>query len=223
MTCVEANKNILEKIGREEGFKNPEDIYDIDYITTAEEIGSVASDVDIRLVSEHAPETQVLIGEVKQFGVELSETYKQEFLKILEVYRAERRAISDKIVAFLEKKGFSMPRITVADHAHAAEIFSHLGFPRKHIAEDSLLIVLNLPKPLSYFWWKGGEDWGDVLAKQVGPSVIEWGYFYRTLMPVIWERVGYYETERDLRFDRINHVGEHDPEKFYYIWEVSRS
>ena len=117
---MEANKNILEKIGREEGFKNPEDIYDIDYITTAEEIGSVASDVDIRLVSEHAPETQVLIGEVKQFGVELSETYKQEFLKILEVYRAERRAISDKIVAFLEKKGFSMPRITVAHHAHAA-------------------------------------------------------------------------------------------------------
>lgn len=40
-------------------------------------------------------------------------------------------------------------------------------------------------------------------------------------MPVIWEMRGYYEDEKGLSFDRLNGVGEHDPEKFYYVWLMS--
>ena len=86
---------------------------------------------------------------------------------------------------------------------------------------QNLLLVFQLPKPLSQFWWKGGADsWGD-LSEDVQDTVIEWGHFYRELMPIVWEEQGRHENESGLDFQRVNGVGEHDPKKYYYIWEMS--
>ena len=60
-----------------------------------------------------------------------------------------------------------------------------LGLDRPVINSQSLLIVFNLPKPLSHFWWKGGVEADDGLAVVVGPDITEWGLFYRQLMPVV--------------------------------------
>lgn len=39
-------------------------------------------------------------------------------------------------------------------------------------------------------------------------------------MPVVWENQGYYENEIGLNFYRINDIGQHSPNNYYYIWEV---
>jgi len=84
-----------------------------------------------------------------------------------------------------------------------------------------LLLVFQLPKPLAQFWWKGGADsWGN-LAEDINDTAIEWGHFYRELMPVVWETQGRHENESGLYFQRVNDIGEHDPKKYYYIWEIS--
>ena len=93
------------------------------------------------------------------------------------------------------------------------------GF-RVEMDNKTLLVVFQLPKHLAQYWWKGGtESWGQE-SLDIEDSAIEWGHFYRELMPVIWEAVGRYENELGLDFERINSGGEHDPKKYYYIWKI---
>lgn len=40
-------------------------------------------------------------------------------------------------------------------------------------------------------------------------------------MPIVWETQGFYEQEEGMNFNRVNEVGQHDPAKYYYVWEVS--
>ena len=35
-----------------------------------------------------------------------------------------------------------------------------------------------------------------------------------------WETMGYFASESDFYFDRVNPVGVHDPQKYYYVWLV---
>ena len=49
----------------------------------------------------------------------------------------------------------------------------------------------------------------------------QWGIFYETLMPVVWDAVGKEECEGSLNFYRINDVGVHDPDRYYYLWIVT--
>jgi hypothetical protein len=41
-------------------------------------------------------------------------------------------------------------------------------------------------------------------------------------MPLVWKHVDFEEYEGNLKFSRINNIGEHDPQNFYYIWKVSK-
>lgn len=86
---------------------------------------------------------------------------------------------------------------------------------------DSALVVFNLPKPLARWWWKGGLQWGEA-GEDLKGMVAEYGDFYRDLLPIIWEAIDGAGWSGKLWFDRLNGVGEHDPGKFYYVWEVEK-
>ena len=128
--------------------------------------------------------------------------------------------IFQKIIDYLLEKKFDLPNFTITHGVRAEETLKEIGLDGK-IEEKNLLILFQLPKPLSFFWWKGGADsWGS-LAEDIKGSSTEWGHFYRELMLVVWEMQGYYENEKGLCFNRLNEIGEHDPLKFYYVWEIS--
>lgn len=113
-----------------------------------------------------------------------------------------------------------LPNFTIASKNQARALLKEYRLYGE-INKQSLLLVFQLPKPLAHFWWKGGTDsWGD-LAEDVGGTVIEWGHFYRKLMPVIWEAQGRHENENGLLFYRLNDFGEHDPTQYYYVWKIS--
>ncbi len=216
------NPNQFEKIRRLEGLRNPEDIWDIEIFDDIRgEIEKVSLNIR-ELVEEHKldAETKRCLDKTRTFCNELSEKFRQTFLILLEEYRNERRKISQKIVDYLLEKKFDLPNFTIAHGNKAQKLLEEYGFDIKNNGKN-LLLVFQLPKPLSQFWWKGGVDsWGD-LSEDVQDTVIEWGHFYRELMPVVWEEQGYHENEHGLVFNRINGIGDHDPKKYYYIWEMS--
>ncbi|TSC55943.1 MAG: Uncharacterized protein G01um101418_514 [Parcubacteria group bacterium Gr01-1014_18] len=147
-----------------------------------------------------------ILERAKEFCHRLSRKFENEFGEILINYSKERKEISIQMKKFLLNKKFDLPQFTISN---------------PYANDNSLLLNFQLPRPLSFFWWKGGANsWGDH-AVDMQDQVVEWGHFYRELMPIVWETQGYYEQEKGLSFDRVNAVGEHDPAKYYYLWKIS--
>lgn len=216
------NPNQFEKMRRLEGLRNPEDIWDLEtYDEIKSEIEKVSPNVkEFVQENELDVETKRCLDKTRVFCSELSEEFRQTFLSLLERYRNERRQISQKIVDYLLEKNFDLPNFTIAHGEKVQELLEEYGLDIKTNGQN-LLLVFQLPKPLSQFWWKGGAgSWGDH-SVDMQDKVIEWGHFYRELMPIVWEEQGRHENESGLDFNRINRVGEHNPKKYYYIWEMS--
>ncbi len=214
--------NKFERIRRSEGLNHPEDIWDIEtFDDIRQRIKQLSPNIK-ELVSEEElnVEMKKCLKKTRTFCSELSEDFRQTFLSLLEQYRQGRRHISQKIVDYLLEKNFVLPNFTIARSEQAQILLEEYELDGE-INEQNLLLVFQLPKPLAQFWWKGGSDsWGD-LAEDVKDTVIEWGHFYRELMPVVWGTQGRHENENGLNFYRFNGAGEHDPKKYYYIWKIS--
>ncbi len=212
----------FEEMRRLEGNKSINDIWDIDtYDDIKNEIEKASSNIkELVENKELTEETEGCLNKAREFCSDLSEDFKQKFTDLLDEYRSNQRQLSQKIIDYLLEKKFDLPNFTIAHGRQASELLKDLGF-NNEIQDNNLLLVLQLPKPLSQFWWKGGGDsWGS--AAKDAEGTVEWGHFYRELMPVVWGQHGYYEDERGLNFDRINDLGEHNPKKYYYIWEMSQ-
>ena len=213
----------LEKFARQEGVRNPADIYDQ---PTFEEIRAEVKNVYpnvTELLDEKklSAELKVCLNRTREFCSELSENFRLRFLSLLEKYRNERRPISQKIVDYLLEKNFNLPQFAIAHDAKATEMLLDFGL-HPEIGDQKLLLSFQLPKPLAQFWRKGGANSWGYGSKDMEDRVIEWGHFYRELMGEVWHMQGYYENEKGLDFYRLNDVGEHDPKKFYYVWEMSK-
>ena len=216
------NPNKFKEIMREEGLKNPEDIWDTESFKAIREKIEKLPPQTIELMPEEelTAETRKRLEKVYTFCDELSEVFKQTYLSLIDKYKQEHRKMSQKIVDYLLENNLILPDFTIANQEQAKKLLKEYNLEGR-INEKNILLVFQLPKPLAQFWWKGGSDsWGD-LAEDMQDTVIEWGHFYRELMPVVWETQGRHENENGLTFSRLNAVGEHDPKKYYYVWEIS--
>lgn len=134
----------------------------------------------------------------------------------------ESEALTPEIIRKMKEKGYDLPRFAIKQGAAAQKFAQENGLDWWQPEEDSIMLIFNLPPPLARFWYRGGTDsWGE-LSKEIPPENIEWGHLYRETMPVIWEAVGEEECEGELNFWRINDVGQHKPNKYYYVWETEK-
>ena len=215
------NPNQFEKIQKYVGYSNYNDIW---HLETWEDIKLAIVEAENNIQqkcdeTKFSPEQKELFDTIKQFIDDTSLEFKKRFLELLNDYRENRKKISQKIVDYLKEKSFDMPQFNIYDNYGSKRFLEDMGFDYQ-IDKQNFLISFQLPKPLAQFWWKGGANsWGEI-SVNLDDKLIEWGHFYRELMPVIWEKQGYFEDETYLDFYRINDPGEHDPKKFYYLWEV---
>lgn len=199
-----------------EEFRNPNDIHD----------QSTFDDIEKEIVQERR-DRQV------RFHFDAT-TLNHESQEFLEQWRLEMRAcleewsdgikdllnqdkkISPRIREYLEIRGMDLPTFDVYVKSEADEVLQRFGFNAEKIEMGNFLVVFNLPKPLSQFWWKGGaESWGSA-SKDVRKMVIEWGRIYRLSIPIIWNAV----DSSPSTMERINPCGVHDPKQYYYLWEI---
>lgn len=199
-----------------EGFRNPNDIYDQPtFYDVDKEILQERHDRQIHFhfdVTTLDSESKELLAQWRAEIQTCLEKWSDEIKQLI----SQDERISPRIREYLEIKGMDLPTFDLYAKNEADEALERFGFDGEKIETGNFLVVFNLPKPLSQFWWKGGtESWGSE-SKDVRKMVIEWGRIYRLIIPTIWNAV----DRSTSTMDRINPCGVHDPERYYYLWEV---
>lgn len=139
---------------------------------------------------------------------------------------------SGKIFDNLEKRRLIRSSFTIMDYEHAREFLgenqlmdpvSGSKYEDVRNPNNSLFVAFNLPKPLAHWWDKGKGSWGEKYV-DTNNEVIEWGRYYRELLPVVWDYLDEYGDEpTTFLINRINDVSQHLPNKYYYVWQIFRS
>ena len=211
----------LRNIAKQEGIKNPDDIFDLSTFEDIKElIGNSEENVEESL-SEEMPDKrrEKCLKEARFFCADVSSRFQERFISLIESYRKEQSILSQEIIDYLLKKKFDLPEFAIMQGVEAENFISEMELNNLR-DKDNIVINFQLPKPLAHFWWKGGEDsWGMLGERATG--TIEWGHFYRELMQEVWSVQGEYENEHGIGFSRLNDIGQHDPKKYYYVWEVN--
>lgn len=106
---------------------------------------------------ERTDEQEALLDEVEHFADKISMRFGRCVLDWLtNVSHIENSGVSDKVVNFIRTHGLYMPSFSSYDRTTAPEAASALGLSELSLNDDELMMVFNLPKPLSQYWWKGG-------------------------------------------------------------------
>ena len=218
-------RNLGEWVSRQEGFKKTEyDLADPDEIR--QEIDEELKDKVVFDYAALSSADKKLRQDIESFVEDLKQKYARAFLDLLNSYQSDspnQKVLTPPIVEFLKEKHWLAPRVTVSAGKRAEAYLEDFGFDNREVRNGNLLMIMNLPKPLGHFWLLGldkNNPHGG--AKDIKGIVIEWGQFYSKLMENIWDKVGRAENMHNLNFKRINPPGEHDPKKYYYVWEVGR-
>ncbi len=169
-------------------------------------------------------EQQILWNEVQDYGIYLAKHYKSALYGTLRNYvMPGGGGIPDRTLTYLEESGLTDPNFKFRLGAEADILLGELGLGtgKPEISSDNGVLVFNLPKPLAKFWWKSDSLPGLASHRKPLGSVIEWGGIYYDLMPIVWNITEEFELGNHLIFDRINGLGQHVPDSYYYVWKVS--
>ena len=202
-----------------EGFRNSNDRDDHPTFHDVEK--EIIDELNARQIRVHFdtanldPESKKILA---QWTAELRACLQRWKESIGDVMHNDGR-ISLRMKEYLEKHGLDLPTFDMYEKKEADALLATFGFAEEHITKGNFLVVFNLPKPLSQFWWKGGvELWGSG-SKDTRSMVVEWGRVYRLMIPVIWDLRDQHESN----MERINPIEVHDPKRFYYLWELGNA
>lgn len=156
------------------------------------------------------------LNKVRSFAQNTSRVYRTAMRLVMRGYQQKNPNFSDKTLQKIMERGFDVPEFSIYG-SQAAQGFlqerSELGIEE---FSDNFLVNFQLPRPLAKFWYKGGDG---KLSQPVKEGEIEWGHFYRMCMPVIYSGVDRAQMS-GLYLNRINQFGQHDPQRYYYLWEA---
>lgn len=178
------------------------------------------------------PEQRSLWNRVQEYTSEASDAFHRELEGLLDAYTyGGGEGMRPEIREFLMQHGLTFPEYKFRFGEEGRKMLDELGIGEDvcalHGAEG--VLIFQLPKPLAEYWWKSSarldssslhERDNYRKPEDYGGMVIEWGKIYSNVMPAVWEVVDRYNSEGDIRFDRINDVGQHDPKEYYYVWVV---
>jgi len=211
-------KVVPGRLSENTGLENPEGIFDQpSWAEIFELVDSEQANVffveESRTEGELSEKERIALNKIRKFLVGVSGSWQQKTKEVLEKYSKSRRGISEKVLKlFLEKK-WDMPVFKIYPPNFCSKMLGNFQTPSK-----DFLVVFELPKPLSVFWFKDFSE-----SKDVGKAVAstEWGWIYRSLISVVWGAVDYDAREAGLFFRRLNDNGYHKPGEFYYVFAVN--
>jgi hypothetical protein len=177
---------------------------------------NVKVDFDTNFLSQNG---LFLLRSVVNFAESASLRFSKKFESTLNLYVSSHslpESVKDKVIT----SKLHMPFFSVK-HGEDAKMFLESVDHTDIILNDNFLLVFDLPKVLNQWWWKGG-DFKENKGVDLSGMVIEWGDFYRRTLPTVWsEKEKYNDKLYGFRMERINRLGQHEKNKFYYLWKIS--
>lgn len=162
-----------------------------------------------------------LVPKLECFIAKAEKEIAASFENLIENYEKVIGEMPKEILEYLKEKNLMFPKFSLLVGNRAQKFLDSVDYNVD--VEGKILMIFNLPKPLAKFWWKGDVEGSTAgVNSEVDGAGIEWGYFYHNIMPTVWENVGFLECESDVYIERLNGIGDHDPDSFYYIWMVSK-
>lgn len=162
------------------------------------------------------PEQLENLQKTRSFAQNTSKVYRTAMRLLMTGYQQKNPKFTDKMMQKMMERGYDLPDFSLYGSQAAEEFLSkqqELGIDG---FSDNFLVNFQLPRPLAKFWYKGGNGSKSVPVKE---GEIEWGHFYRMCMPVIYSGVDRSQMS-GLYLNRLNQFGQHDPKKYYYLWET---
>ncbi|MBI2459415.1 MAG: VWA domain-containing protein [Parcubacteria group bacterium] len=156
------------------------------------------------------------LQKTRVFAQNTSKVYRTAMHLLMIGYQQKNPKFTDKMMQKMIERSYDLPDFSLYGSRAADEFLSkqqELGIDG---FSDNFLVNFQLPRPLAKFWYKGGNGSKSVPVKE---GEIEWGHFYRMCMPVIYNGVDRAQMS-GLYLNRLNQFGQHDPKKYYYLWET---
>jgi hypothetical protein len=166
--------------------------------------------------AELTPEQLENLQKVRTFAQSTSKAYRTVMRLLMNGYQQKNPNFSDKMIQKMMERGYDVPDFSIHGSQSAQEFLSQRTELGIDSFTDNFLVNFQLPKPLAKFWYKGGNGSKSVPVKD---GEIEWGHFYRMCMPIIYNGVDRSQMS-GLYLNRLNSFGQHDPKKYYYLWEA---
>ena len=166
--------------------------------------------------AELTPEQLAHLQKVRAFAQNTSKVYRTAMRLLMRGYQQKNPNFTDRVMQKMMERSYDLPDFSIYGSQAAAEFLSRQEELGIESFSDNFLVNFQLSKPLARFWYKGGEETKSTLVKE---SEIEWGHFYRMCMPVIYSGVDRAQMS-GLFLNRLNQFGQHDPKKYYYLWET---
>jgi hypothetical protein len=166
--------------------------------------------------AELTPEQLENLQKVRTFAQGTSKAYRTVMRLLMTGYQQKNPNFTDKMIQKMMERGYDVPDFSIHGSQSAQEFLSQREELGIDSFSDNFLINFQLPKPLAKFWYKGGNG---SKSQPVKDGEIEWGHFYRMAMPMIYNGVDR-SGMQGLYLNRLNQFGQHDPKKYYYLWEA---
>jgi len=166
--------------------------------------------------AELTPEQLENLQKVRTFAQSTSKAYRTVMRLLMTGYQQKNPNFTDKMIQKMMERGYDVPDFSIHGSQSAQEFLSRREELGIDSFSDNFLVNFQLPKPLAKFWYKGGNG---SKSQPVKDGEIEWGHFYRMAMPMIYNGVNRAGMQ-GLYLNRLNQFGQHDPKKYYYLWEA---
>jgi hypothetical protein len=164
-----------------------------------------------------APEQLEMLSKIREFAQHTSRVYRTAMRFVMSGYQRRNPNFTDSMMQRMKDRKYDLPAFAIYGVEAAREFLSERGELGLDPSElNNLIVNFNLPRPLGRFWYKGGEG---SRSQPVREGEIEWGHFYRMGMPAIYSGVDR-AMMKGLHLNRLNSFGQHDPKKYYYLWEA---
>jgi hypothetical protein len=157
----------------------------------------IPDNITLRLSDNPTRNKQQLIGNVVDFATKVTRGVKGTLTNNL-IHRKVDRTVID----YMQTMKLDQPLITIADGDEANETLEYCGFPQKNIYAHEVLTVIRLPEPVH--------------------EVNAWARMYKPLTDNIWDEIRRQEKDKDMKFKRVNRVGDHDVDKYWYVFRTSK-
>ncbi|MDO4741944.1 MAG: hypothetical protein Q4A79_01030, partial [Candidatus Saccharibacteria bacterium] len=158
-----------------------------------------------------------LLNNLRKFCMATTAAYVRTARFVMEMYKGRNPNFTDEKMQKIVTRHLDTPSFTIyGKEAGERFIGDNLESDEGEFNSEGILLNFNLPRIFGRFWYLGGEG---KLAQPAPKDKVEWGYFYRICMPVVWGKINE-ASSYGLSLTRINDFSVHDWEKFYYLYDV---
>jgi hypothetical protein len=175
---------------------------------------------DADLINSHLKD---VLTKTRDFVERATKAYQTTMRGIMQEYREYKPELfTQQIMDKMIDRGYDLPEFTLFGGDEAVELLSRYYYLESDaIAEQGMVLVFQLPKPIARMWYRINSDYaddeGNIESTYAG---VEWGRFYQCSIPTIWDLRDDEEYNGDLSLTRLNPNGVHDPNSYYYLWFV---